>query len=216
MNKETMTVHQALSELKVLDARIRKEMRELSFAVPNKHGNAKISGVPVKEYIENARAKYDSVRTLINRRNAIKQAITNSNASTKVKIGEVEYSVAEAIDMKNFGMDYWKIMLSGMETQYEYAKSKADAENGEKLDRRADAHIQSMFDNSDMKNLSDEIKKVREDFVKTQTIEVVDPIGVVKEMEKLRNTIDQFMVNVDSALSVSNALTSIDVEYETY
>lgn len=211
-----MTVHQALSELKVLDARIRKEMRELAFVTPNKHGNAKISGIPVKEYVDNTKAKYDSVRTLINRRNAIKQAVTNSNASTKVKIGEDEYTVAEAIDMKNYGMDYWKMMLSNMETHYEVAKSRADAENGERLDRRADAHIQSMYEGADMKNLSDEIRKAREDFIKSQTVEIIDPIGVVKEMDKLRDYIDRFVVNVDSALSISNALTSFTVEYETY
>lgn len=211
-----MTVHKALSELKVLDARIRKETRELSFAVANKHGNAKISGIPVEEYKKDAKSKYDSVRTLINRRNAIKQALTNSNAVTKVKIDDKEYTVAEAIDMKNYAMAYYSNVLSIMESQYEVAKSKADQENGEKLDRRADTHVQSMFEGADMKNMSDEIKKTRDDFIKSQTVEIIDPIGVVGEMQRLRDYIDAFMVNVDSALSVSNALTTLSVEYATF
>ena len=215
MNKETMTVHQALSELKVLDARIHKEMRDLNFAVANKHGNAKISGVPVGEFVENAKSRYNSVRTLISRRNAIKRAVTGSNAVTKVTVGDVEYTVAEAIDMKNVGMVYWKTILSQMETQYDLARNLANREN-DKLDARADAYIQSLYDGADMKNLSDEIRKARNNFIEAQTVELVDPVNVVREMERLRDAVDKFSVNVDSALSVSNALTAIEVEYETY
>lgn len=215
MNQETMTVHKALSELKVLDARIHKEIKEISFVVANKHGNAKISGVTVEDYIKDTKSKYNSVKTLINRRNAIKQAITNSNAVTKIVIEGREYTVAEAIDMKNYGIGYWQLILSNIEMQYNFAKSKADMENGEKLDRRADTHVQSMYEGADMKNMSEDIKKAREDFVRSQTVELIDPIGVVDEMQKMRDYIDQFMVNVDSALSVSNALTTLSIEYET-
>ena len=36
-----------------------------------------------------------------------------------------------------------------------------------------------------------------------------------KEIKRLQDIVDSFMTEVDSALSVSNALTTIDVEYET-
>lgn len=217
MNKESMTVHQALSELKVLDARIRREQRELILVTTNKHCNEKLFGIPVKDFIQDAKAKYNSIRTLINRRNAIKRGITNSNASTKVAVGDREYTVAEAIDMKNYGIDYWRLLLSNMEMQYNSAKSLADSENGDKLERRADVNIQSMFEKVDVKkNIPDEVKRIRDDFIKAQTVEIVDAIGVAEEMKRLRDMIDTFTVNVDSALSVSNALTTIEIEYETY
>lgn len=217
MNKESMTVHQALSELKVLDARIRKEQRELVLVTTNKHCNEKLFGVPVKDFIQDAKAKYNSVRTLIGRRNAIKRGITKSNAATKVVVGDREYTVAEAIDMKNYGMDYWKLLLSNMEMQYNSAKVLADSENGDKLERRADANIQTLFDKADTKkDLPDQIKKIREDFISAQTVEIVDTVNVTEEMKRLRDMIDAFTVNVDSALSVSNALTTIEIEYETY
>ena len=66
-----------------------------------------------------------------------------------------------------------------------------------------------------MKNLSEEVKKVREDFVASQTVDVLDPIDSRKVMESLRDRIDSFMSDVDAALSVSNALTQIDIEYDT-
>lgn len=213
--KEVMTVHKALCELKVLGDRIDKEIDLLHFLTLNKHGNQKINGVPVKDYIENVRANYKSVMTLINRRNAIKGAVINSNAITKVKIGGKEYTVAEAIDMKSNGMNNLRKVLVNLEQQWNRALGMAERENGEKLDVRADAYVKSLYEGSDMKNLSDDIQKVRETFVASQTVDIIDPIGAQDVMQKLKDEIDAFMADVDSALSVSNALTTIEIEYET-
>ena len=64
-----------------------------------------------------------------------------------------------------------------------------------------------------MKNASEEVKKVRADFIAAQTFEIIDPIDIKSEMEALDEKINGFMVEVDSALSVSNALTEITIEY---
>ena len=78
---------------------------------------------------------------------------------------------------------------------------------------RADEYIKSLYGNTDMKNASEDIKKTRADFIAAQTFEIVDPIGIKVEMERLDKEINGFMVDIDSALSVSNALTEITVEY---
>jgi len=213
--KERMTVHKALSELKIIGERIEKEISGMNFLAVNKHSNAKMNGLPVADYINQTKDKYKSVMTLINRRNAIKRAVTKSNATTMVNVGDEEYTVAEAIDMKNFGMNYQRGMLSRLESQWRSVQSMAERENGDKLDRRADEYIKSLYENADMKNMSDEIKKVRDAFVESQTMDIIDPIGAEKTMADLRDKIDAFMSEVDSALSVSNALTTIEVEYET-
>ena len=48
MNTETMTIHRALAELKVLDDRISKAINETSFVVSNKHSNEKIRGLSIR------------------------------------------------------------------------------------------------------------------------------------------------------------------------
>lgn len=212
---ETMTIHRALAENKMLDARITKALSSFSAVVPNKHSNTKISGIPVADFCKKAAEDYQSIRTLINRQNAIKRAITNSNAVTKVSIGGKEYTVAEAIDMKNRGVNFPYKLAEILEFQYSKAKSEADRNNGEKLDQRSDEHIKSLYQGTDMKNMSEEIKKVRDAFIASQTIEVLDPVGAIAEAEALRAELDGFMTEVDSALSVSNALTTITFEYET-
>jgi hypothetical protein len=216
MNTEKMTVHQGLAELKVLAKRIEKESATIRYVMVNKHSNEKISGIPVGTYVEDTRNRYKSLRTLINRRNAIKQAITKSNAETTVTIAGQSVSVASAIDMKNYGVDYLRDILNNMMVQQNDAINHASRQNGDALESRADNYIRNLYENTDMKNMSDEVKKVREDFIKTQTLEIVDPVNIVAEMEKLKDYIDKFTVSVDSALSVSNAITEIEVRYECY
>lgn len=213
--KEKMTIHKALSELKTLDARINTAASACEFVIANKHSNDKIHGIPVADYIKDTKEKYQSVRTLINRRNAIKRAVTRSNATTMVTIGGKEYTVAEAIDMKAKGTEYLLGLADLMERHYASAKTKADFSNGDALDNRCDEYIKSLYGTSDLKNMSDEIRKVRETFVAAQTVEIIDPINAAAESRKLRDEADAFLSDVDSALSVSNALTTIEVEYET-
>jgi len=213
--KEKLTVHKALSELKILNDRIQREIDDIQFVLVNKHSNQKINGAPVKEYMDQTKEKYQSVTTLINRRNAIKRAVTRSNAVTTVDINGTEYTVAEAIDMKAVGVNHLRQLLQRMEYQFKQAQNQAERENGDRLDNRADEYMRSLYQNTDLKNMTDELKKVRENFITAQTVEILDPVKVTDEITKLRDKIDAFMSEVDSALSVSNALTTVIVEYET-
>lgn len=213
--KETMTIHKALSELKILNSRIEDEINDGLFVFSNKHSNTKVNGKPLADVIGEIKDRYKSINTLINRRNAIKRAVVNSNAVTKVQINGKEYTVAEAIDMKSNGLNLFSVLRNQLDKQYERVSITIERENGEKLDRRADDYVKATYENADMKNMSDDIRKVRETFVESQMYDMVDPLGVVKESKKLRDFIDGFYSEVDSALSVSNALTTIDVEYET-
>ena len=213
--KETMTIHKALTEIKILANRIQDEINSSTFVVANKHSNTKIGGLAIADFTAETKEKYQSIRTLINRRNAIKQAVTKSNAEVSVSIGGKNYTVAEAIDMKTVGLKYLKSLIDTLQRQYSAAKELANRSNGEKLEQRSDDYVKSMYSGVDMKNMADEIKKVREDFITAQTMELVDPIDAAKEITQLKNQYDAFMAEVDSALSVSNALTTIEIEYET-
>lgn len=213
MTKETMNIHQALVELKTLDKRIESAITSCTYVVPNKHSNTKINGIPVKEWVEDTKSHYQKIEDLMRRYEAIKRAVVNSNAVTTVEIGGKTYTVAEAIEMKNHGVDRLQALLRCLSRDYELAKRSADNENGTNLERRADEHVKNMFGNTDMKGASEEVKKAREEFIAAQTVELVDPIDVRAEMEKLEKQINTFVVGVDSALSVSNALTTIEVSY---
>lgn len=213
MTTETMTIHQALVELKTLDKRFESSIEEGEWVVANKHSNGKIGGIDVKDFVENIKSRHQKVTTLIARAEAIKRAVVNSNAVTKVTIAGKEYTVAEAIDMKNNGIERLRLLVCRLNRDYSLAKAAADRANGAELERRADDYVRTMIGNTDVKGMTEEVKRLRDEFIKAQTMELVDPIGVLKQMEQLNEQINAFEVNVDSALSVSNALTTIEITY---
>ena len=213
MTTEKMNIHQALSELKTLDKRIEAAIKEAVWVVANKHSNGKIGGVDLKEYTENINSRYQKVTDLMARADAIKRAVVNSNAVTKVTIAGKEHTVAEAIEMKNNGIQRKRFLMNQLNMDYLQAKGTADRSNGAELERRADDYVRTMIGNTDVKGMTEEVKKMREDFIKAQTMELVDPIGVLKQIEQLNEEITAFETNVDAALSVSNALTNIEISY---
>lgn len=212
MTKETMNIHKALAELKVLDDRITKAISNASFCVANKHSNTKIGGVELDKYKELMEASYNKAADLIRRREAIKKAVVNSNAVTKVNVAGTEYTVAEAIEMKNHGLDFKQIMLQAMKRQYESSMSIINTKNLE-LEKKAEDYVISLYGSKESKTSNDEFEKTRKSYIEAHTMDLVDPIDVHNKMEKLEEEISKFTAEVDSCLSVSNALTVIEVEY---
>ncbi len=212
MTNEVMTVHKALCELKTLNDRIDKAIRALVPVFANKHSNTKVFGVEISAYCDEIKNDYKAVKDLMARRDAIKAAVTQSNATTTVNIGGKEYTVAVAIDMKNNVIPLKRTLLNRLIYSSNRARADADNSNGDVLNMQADKHIEVIFGkNADVK--AEEIKTTRNAFIAAQTVEVVDPIGITEEIAKLDKEINDFFVNVDSALSVSNATTEITIEY---
>ena len=211
MTTERMTIHEALSELKVLDKRIKQEIAATTFSTSNLHCNAKIYGVSIEEYKNAVKSKYDKITDLIKRRTAIKKAITNSNAVTVVTIGDVSMTVAEAIEYKRSGIEFKRVLLEKVSKDYNTASLTTMTRN-ESLTDRATDNIERTYGNKENVN-KEALESAREKFIADNTYDMVDPIDSVKIMEKLSDEIDNFMSKVDSTLSVSNALTKIDIEY---
>lgn len=213
MTKETMTIHKALAELKVLESRIMKTVGDGTYCVANKHSNEKINGVSVEEYKKVMQGAYDKAVDLITRYKAIKKAVTLSNAKTVVKIGEEEYTVAEAIWMKNHGVEFDELLLNELREQYNKAQAKILKQNGNDLEQRAEQYVVGIYGSKEGKTNTDDFKKTKQDFITSQTFELVDPIGILEKIEVLEEKISVFKAEVDAVLSTSNALTVVEINY---
>lgn len=212
MTKETMNVHKALCELKILDDRIIKAIKDCEFVGVKKVASKMVGSVNADDFREAERNKYGRVVDLMKRREAIKRAVVLSNATTKVLVGGVEYTVAEAIEMKNHGLDGKRKLMNGMAYALEMAERKVEITNTE-ADRKADLYVQGLSNGKDVK--SEETKAIREGYLAGLVVELVDPLpkGARSILDALEEEINSFMVEVDAALSTSNALTQIEVEY---
>lgn len=211
MTKETMTIHEALSELKVLDKRIKKEISEAKFADFNQHCNTKINGVAISDYKSTIQAKYAKITDLIKRRTAIKKAITNSNATTVVTIGDTTMTVAEAIEYKRSGIEFKEMLLNKVSADYNIATRNIHATN-DTISDKAISYVERAYANKESVN-KDVIESAKAKFIEDNSLDLIDPIGCEKIIESLSVETDTFMSKVDATLSISNALTKITVEY---
>ena len=212
MIHEKMTVHKALAELKTLDDRINSEITGSVFVRANRHNNMKIFGKAIPDFMADAESSYQSVKALINRRNAMKRAVVLSNAITKVEIGGVEYTVAEAIEMNNHGMENLVDLRDCLREQYSSVKRMVESENGDKLVKACENYIQATFGTKEKVNNPD-IEMAQKAYMTNNAYDIVTGLDIEKVIKELTDRIDTFKAEVDSALSVSNALTVIEFDY---
>lgn len=217
MTTEKMTIHKALAELKVIDDRINKAISEGVYVIANKHSNEKIQGMTIEQFKEKMKASHQKVTDLINRRNALKRAVVLSNATTKIKVGNDEYTVAEAIEMKNHGIEFKTNYMRMIASQNLSAQADIDRNSGEAIEKRAEQYVLSVIQaqpkDAKMAIDSDAMQAFRKDYIKNNTYDLIDPLKVNDIIEKMADEINEFNTEVDAALSVSNALTVIEFEY---
>lgn len=217
MTTEKMTIHKALAELKTMDDRINKAIRGTTYVLAVKHSAEKINGKTVANFKEDMRSGYQKITDLIARRDAMKRAVVLSNATTKIKVGDKEYTVAEAIEMKNHGMEFRSALLYQMGSAYTTAQNDLTRNGGEALEKKAEQYVLAVIaaqpKDSKMSVDSEAMKIMRQQYIDNNTYDLVDPMDIAKVIEALDTEINEFNAEVDAALSVSNALTVIEFSY---
>lgn len=207
-----ISITEALNELKLYDSKITKAITNAKLAGATKKSSNMIGVVKKEEFIEKAKASYQSVTDLIANRNALKSAIVKSNAITEVTINGKTMTVAEAIERKN-SIEYDEQLLNAMKIQYVTATSSVDKEN-KKVDTKVDELIQTLVGkDSDKKIEKDAIEAIEKPYREKNEWEIVDPIKIFDEMLKLEAEIDGFNSEVDTRLVLSNATTFIEVDF---
>ena len=99
---EKMTIHRGLSELKLIDSRIEKQITEISPVGINRKGKMVDNIYPEEDFRISATSKFQSMTDLIERKSKIKSAIVKSNGTTMVKVGEKEMTVSNATTFIEF------------------------------------------------------------------------------------------------------------------
>ena len=209
MTTETMSVHKALCDLKLLSDRIEKQIYKTMFVTTNKKNNEKIDGKSVKEYENSIRDDYQSVTDLIKRYTAIKKAVAQSNAETTILVAGKQYTVTEAMAVKNAIIPVLESLRNRLSSNFISAKGMIEMN-----DRAAEEKADEIFINSNTENKKDiDLVKIRNDYLESLKMDMIDPLDVTKKLKELDDMINDFMLDIDSALSVSNAVTEITIEY---
>lgn len=200
-----MTITEGLVELKLLNKRIEKAIYKDFIWSAKK---VDMTADEVAKHKEIGEANMSSVEDLIANRNAIKAAIVKSNAVTMVNVAGTEMTVAEAIERKTY-IESEKMLLAEWQRQYAQARNNVDVQN-----RRVQERIDNMLSQiaaSSKSDIEEAQKVMSETYMENNGWEIFDPVNLKEKIDALDEKIDQFEKNVDVVLSVSNAVTMIEI-----
>lgn len=206
-----ITLHQALKELKLLKKRIDEKINNCDF-VSYKIGGQKIiaSKYTEESYNEKVKADYQSILDLIALRNEIKTKVVMSNAITKVKVGKSEMTVAEAIERKT-SIIFEKDLLIKMKEDYEFTIENIEGMNY-KMRNNLDKQLTAMLGRTTENTDSTEADLFSKSYIANNESILIDPLKIETKIKDLEEKIDDFEKHVDTALSVSNAVTFIELK----
>lgn len=212
MTKEKMTIHQALCELKILDNRIEDASCEDMIAA-NRNNNLKIDGKTIEETKAIFKANFDKLWSLIDRRNAMKLALTQSNAETVITVAGKKMTVAKAIDENKNGIGLYKRVLQTLRCAYADAQRAVIQGNGTSLDEKVERYLANTFGSCEKGVKTDDMIKAEEIYRKNNSYDLIDPNDLKKQLDEKEEDLNALIAELDSAIQVSNATTYIEFEY---
>lgn len=210
MTVETMSIQRGLSELKLLDKRIKNAMVGAKL-VAVRIGEKPVTGYKDDEEFQTlASSKLDSIVDLIKRRDAIKGAIVVANATTQVKVGSETMTIATAIERKD-SIAYLVDLLNLLRSQYASMLSDFQRKD-DSFKANLDKHLETLY-GKEGKAKGLENREALKPFMDLNEPHFVDPLNLKKVIDELQEQITTFEAECDLCLSEINVKTEITVEY---
>lgn len=209
MSKEKMTLHRALAELKLIDAKIEKQISEIN-PTQIKQKDKLVGGyIEEKDFNSQVQSKFDSINDLINRKITIKSAIVTTNGITKVTVAGKEMTIADAINMKAVVL-FKKKLVGKLKTDYQQTIAVLN-KNNEAVNANVQRILEATFGKENVKVTKDDMDAVRKPYIDANEFTLVDPLKVIDKVEEIEKEMGAFEADVDAALSEINAVTFIEI-----
>ena len=209
MTKQKMTIHRALSELKLIDSKIEKQINEIVPSGIYQKGKLINNYVKEEDFSTSAKSKFDSVNDLIARKNAIKSAIVEANGVTKVKVSEKEMTIADAINFKAV-VKFKKKLIETLKARQQQAVAQLNQQNTV-VEQNVQRILEATFGKENVKAGKDDVESVRKPYMDANEFHLFDPLKVAEKVEAMEKEVGDFEMEVDAVLSEINAVTFIEV-----
>lgn len=206
-----ITVTRALAELKILGTRIENAIANGIYvaAVRGSRNVPLLQTKSAEEVSADIMASYQSVESLIKRRDAIKRAVIVSNAETQVTIGGQTMSVAEAIERKS-SITYLQQFVAAVSRQCIAVSNQIQAQNL-KVEQDIEKRVMAAYGNDKGKVTAEQHSLIADAVKGESEAKMLDPAKIENKIVSLRKQYEDFTTEVDFVLSESNARTEIEV-----
>lgn len=215
---ERMLVCNALDERDFLRKKIISAINSTYFIACKRVKDDKVrtTGYTDPKTFENeAKSSYQSITDMIDRYTRLDTAITLANASTEIKLSDdTVMTRAAAISMRkalvgDTATDFTGRLISVLERQFASVSATANELNA-KADRELEQYKDNMTSGDKAKELTPAVTQTLESLVADNRADIIDPIGVEKEIKKLEDKYETLKKELDSAIKVSNATTFVE------
>lgn len=204
-----MTIHRALSELKLLDARIEKAITEVNPVAINQKGK-KIDGhITEDDFKNSAMSSWQSVNDLIARKVAIKSKIVESNSKTMVKVGDKDYTVADAITFKKI-IEHKTKLSTSLAARLRHVVGVMN-KNNEQVNKNADQIVNASLSGDASKATKETVDNIAKPYLENNAFYLFDPLSIQEKITALETEAGTFSTEIDAVLSESNAVTIINL-----
>ena len=215
---ERMLVCNALDERDFLRKKIISAINSTYFIACKRVKDDKVrtTGYTDPKTFENeAKSAYQSITDMIDRYTRLDTAITLANASTEIKLSDdTVMTRAAAISMRkalvgDITTDFTGKLINVLERQFASVSATANELNA-KADRELEQYKDNMTSGDKAKELTPAVTQTLESLVADNRADIIDPIGVEKEIKKLEDKYETLKKELDSAIKVSNATTFVE------
>lgn len=215
---ERMLVCNALDERDFLRKKIISAINSTYFIACKRVKDDKVrtTGYTDPKTFENdAKSSYQSITDMIDRYTRLDTAITLANASTEIKLSDdTVMTRAAAISMRkalvgDTSTDFTGRLISVLEHQFASVSATANELNA-KADRELEQYKDNMTSGDKAKEITPAVTQTLESLVADNRADIIDPIGVEKEIKKLEDKYETLKKELDSAIKVSNATTFVE------
>jgi hypothetical protein len=205
---EKMTIHRALSELKLIDAKIEKQTAEVVPSGILQKGKLVEGYITEADFEKNAKSKFDSVNDLITRKTTIKSAIVRANGVTQVTVAGKGMSIADAINFKGI-IKFKKKLIETLKAKHRQAVGALN-KNNELVNANVQRILEATFGKENVKVGKEDVEAVRKPYMEANEFHLFDPLKVDDTVTAMEKELSEFEAEVDAVLSEINAVTIIE------
>ena len=209
MKTKQVTLHRALAELKLIDAKIEKATSSINPVGFVTKGGYVNNTIDKELFNKEAKAKYQSIIDLIERKAFIKTAIVNANATTTLEVAGNKMTIAEAINQKSI-IEFKENLRETLKSKNNATDSQIEVHNA-KVDKNALSLAQTALQKDNVELNDTDVMSVTKPYIEANQLTKVDPLEIVSVIEVLDTDIMEFKTEIDAALSEINAITKIEI-----
>ena len=211
----TLSITRVMASLKSLDIRLTQAINSGPYLALSKGSTAPAlqnsTYASVATFEAAAKANYDSIVKLMDNRNKLRSALTQSNATVKVTVGGVERSIAETLEYRRSIVPVMTSFIDLLKSQlraFTLQKDNADKQLEDTIERQGTAMTGQGTTKADPLFL----ESLRRQLESNLKVNLVDPLGLSAVIEKHQKELDNFLLEVDYGRAEINATTTLEVD----